>query len=115
MAATFKKKFGKNIKALTRHPNQASYIYTMTGDDSYPTGGYPVSGIDEPIIAMVQLNYNEYLWGYNRDTGKLSAHLAVDTDTDGMAPDPDGKLTEAAAMTDMEGEVINFLVIVDQI
>lgn len=111
MAATFKKKFGKNIKALTRHPNQASYIYTMTGDDSYPTGGYPVSGIDEPIIAMVQLNYGEYLWGYNRDTGKLSAHLAVDEiETAG-----DGRLTEAADMTDMEGEVIDFLVIVDQI
>ena len=112
MAATFAKKYGKDSKGLAKHPNQYGMIYTMTGDADYDSGGYAISGIDEPIVAMIQLNYVKYLWGFNRVTGKLQGYLADDK----VASAGDGRLKEATATsTNMSTEVIDFLVIVDQI
>ena len=111
MAASFAKKYGKDSKGLAKHPNQYGMIYTMTGESAYTSGGTP-NTIDEPIVAMIQLTFVKYLWGYSRTTNKFNAYRADDKVTSAG----DGRLVEATATsTNMSTEVIDFLVIVDQI
>ena len=108
MPATFEKKYGKDIKALSQHPNQYAMIYTMTGDAAYDSTGYPVTGIAEPIVAIIQLNHIKFIWGYNRATGRLQGFRADDK----VASAGDGRLVEIGAV-DCQAEIIDFLVIVD--
>ena len=110
--AAFKKGYGKDIKGLAKHPGQYCEVWTMTGDDAYVTGGYELTDIDQPILAVRQLTYVQYVWAWDKATGKVKAMKFVDIIDSGTA---DGTLVEEDADTDMSGEVIDFAVWVDQI
>ena len=112
MTVAYKKKYGKDIKGLAKHPGQYWEIWTLTGDDTYLTGGYALTDIDQPILAVRQLNYVQYVWAWVPATGKVMAKKFVDVISSGT---PDGTLVEEDASTDMSSEVIDFAVLVDQI
>lgn len=108
MAVTAKQLYGKNIKNLTRHPNQFIKIYSLDFDSSYPTGGEDVSAvIDEPIVDMWWISGGTRRYYYDKDAGKIIAQQ-VNTTT--------GVFEEEADMTNLATETgIKFAVLVDQI
>ena len=110
MAATIKRKYGKDAKSLGKTPNQSFKVYSITGDSSYPTGGYEVA-IDEAIIAMVPISPSAYVWSYNPATKKVLAYKADDKiETAG-----DGKLIQETNGTNMASITVDWLVFTDEI
>ena len=109
MPVAYQKKYGKSPASLAKHPNQFWVIVHMAGDDAYLTGGYPFD-FDAPILGVVQQNYVQYVWAWDPVNKKVKAMKFVDIIDSGTA---DGTLVEEDADTDMEGELIDFAVLVD--